>query len=279
MNELNSTCVTIGFFDSMHLGHQKIIDMVETIAKEKNLAPKVISLFQADYSVITTEIEKQWLLRNSQVDFLSMEFTPQFDIEKILLAANAKTFVIGENFAIGSITVKEIAKICELHAIELVICDVVRTKEGAPISTNLVKEALSNNNLVEFYALCAHHYILIEKIIVGKQIGRTVGMPTANSDFSAQKVLPQFGVYATAFYVDSEKCKGMTNIGTRPTVDSESRISIETFILDFDKMIYGKTCIVEIISFIRGVKKFNGLEEVKLQVQEDIKKAATLVHF
>ncbi len=263
-----ASCITIGFFDSVHLGHKKVLDTVEKIGKTQNLDTKVISLYKKASPVITTELEKITLFPKTLETF-STEYNTEFDFEKCLRTNNTKILVVGENFSLGSISFEKVKKICLDNAIEIVVCPLVLAC-NKPITTNLVQEALLNNDLNEFTRLCGYPYTIVNTIIIGKQKGRTVGMPTANIDFSPLKILPKNGVYATAFHVDNEVHTGITNIGMRPTVDSESRISVETFILEFDRMIYGKTCIVEILSFIRGVKKFNSLEEVKNQVQKDI---------
>ncbi|MCF0241591.1 MAG: hypothetical protein HUK25_03085 [Treponema sp.] len=110
-------------------------------------------------------------------------------------------------------------------------------------------------------------------VIHGKGRGRTVGMPTAN--LSAEVPQIDEGVYASSIFIENEKFLGVTNIGHRPTVDEEK--TIETHILDFDRDIYGKTVTVNLIKFLRGIKKFNSLDEVKKQVQNDIEKCREIV--
>lgn len=112
--------------------------------------------------------------------------------------------------------------------------------------------------------------ILTGKIIHGKGLGRTVGMPTANLRFVDMDLLPEEGVYATRIFVNGGWFHSVTNIGRRPTVDSEESITVETYILDFDEDIYGETVELEVRKFLRPIQKFENLEEVHEQVKKDI---------
>ena len=114
--------------------------------------------------------------------------------------------------------------------------------------------------------------ILEGKIVHGKALGRTVGMPTANLCIENQ-ALPQAGVYATRIKIGEETFYSVTNIGKRPTVDQDENVTVETYILDFDKNIYGETVLLEVCKFLRPVQKFKNLEDVHEQVKKDVLKA------
>ena len=115
--------------------------------------------------------------------------------------------------------------------------------------------------------------ILTGKIVHGKGLGRTVGMPTANLRFSDVDLLPVEGVYATRIRVNGEWFHSVTNIGRRPTIDEERDITIETYILDFDGDIYGEIVELEVCEFLRPVQRFENLQEVHEQVKKDIEQA------
>ena len=114
--------------------------------------------------------------------------------------------------------------------------------------------------------------VLIGKVVRGKALGRTVGMPTANLCVTSGTV-PEEGVYATRILIDGQPYISVTNIGRRPTVDDESLVTVETFILDFNKEIYGEQVVLEVHQFLRQVQKFESLQEVQKQVQKDIESA------
>lgn len=115
-------------------------------------------------------------------------------------------------------------------------------------------------------------------VVRGKGLGRKFGMPTANIDYGQVSSLPEFGVYATIVIFEGKQYLGVTNVGLRPSVDSEERVTVEVHILDFDKMIYGKMLDIELVKFLRPIKKFNGLEEVKKQVDIDIESTRELLN-
>ena len=106
----------------------------------------------------------------------------------------------------------------------------------------------------------------------GKALGRTVGMPTANLKI-IDKELPKSGVYATRIHIGEEIFPSVTNIGTRPSVDSAENITVETYIMDFKKDIYGEKVILEVIEFLRPVQKFARLKDVQKHVEKDVRDA------
>ena len=114
--------------------------------------------------------------------------------------------------------------------------------------------------------------ILSGKVVRGKALGRTVGMPTANLCIE-DGTIPKEGVYVTRIRIGDGIYTSVTNIGRRPTVDDESYITVETFIIDFDKEIYGEQAVLEVHQFLRPIQKFDSLQEVQEQVQKDVKMA------
>ena len=112
---------------------------------------------------------------------------------------------------------------------------------------------------------------LAGKVVHGKALGRTVGMPTANIQVCDESLLPECGVYATRVLIGDKTYKAVTNIGMRPTVDNESKITVEAHILDFERDIYAERVVLEVYKFLRPIQKFNSLEEVRAQVEKDIK--------
>ena len=118
---------------------------------------------------------------------------------------------------------------------------------------------------------------MLGKVVHGKALGRTVGMPTANLQVPDKKIKPLDGVYCTRIILDNELFLAMTNIGKRPSVDTFDYVTIEAFILDFSRDIYGKQLVLEVHKFIRGVIKFDNLEQVQAQVQKDITEVRNLL--
>lgn len=113
-------------------------------------------------------------------------------------------------------------------------------------------------------------YILKGKIVHGKGNGRKVGMPTANLDYGTAQKLPEKGVYGVIAKTGGNEYIGVTNVGTRPSVDQDSRITVETYIPGYDLELYGKEMELEFHLYLRGIEKFSSLEEVKKQVEKDV---------
>ena len=141
----------------------------------------------------------------------------------------------------------------------------------------MLDAAFERGDFDAFSRLCGLPYMMAGKVLHGKGLGRTVGMPTANLGLAPNKKKPPEGVYATLTRIDGEVFKGLTHVGRRPSVDNDTNISTETLLLDFSRDIYGKKIELYVCAFIRGIMKLNGLAEVQKQVQKDIVAARTLL--
>ena len=150
--------------------------------------------------------------------------------------------------------------------------EAAKAQDGTVITTEAVRTAFDASDFDKILELCGHPYIMIGSVEHGKALGRTVGMPTANLGVADDKLKPPSGVYATSVKIDDGVFKAMTNIGKRPSVDNYDYVTIEAFILDFARDIYGKKIILGVRQFVRGVQKFDNLEQVQKQVQKDIEK-------
>ncbi len=261
---MENTCAAYGEFDSVHKGHLKIAKTVAALAKEKGLTSVLVSC-PAEEKVLTTEREKEYLLKDTGIEAFISVPEGRADIEELLETLGIKVLVVGENHR-DLDAVKEAA---EKAGAELVVCEPEKV-DGEIVTASRVKEALEGCEFEKVTELCGHAYIMIGEVMHGKALGRTVGMPTANLGAPENKIYPPSGVYGTAVTVEEEKYKAMTNIGKRPSVDDFDYVTIEAFLLDFSRDIYGKEIILEVYKFVRGVIKFDNLAEVQKQVQKDI---------
>lgn len=119
-------------------------------------------------------------------------------------------------------------------------------------------------------------FTLKGEVVHGKALGRTVGKPTANLKVEKDAHIPPSGVYATIGIIDGKRYKAVTNVGTRPSVDNDNRVTIETFFLELNEDLYGKEIILEFLGFIRPTQKFENLEQVSAQIQKDIEVAYSI---
>ncbi|GMQ62190.1 bifunctional riboflavin kinase/FAD synthetase [Vallitalea maricola] len=281
-----NTCVAFGQFDGLHRGHRAVIDKL--IEQEgKNLTSVLISF---DYQpadlfgvskVIYTEEEKALVLSNDGPQFMiSYPFTseiadmePETFIKEILIdSLGAKVVVAGEQCKFGkdcSGNMETLKHFSSVYSYE-VICPETVQENGQAITASFVRDAITEGHISEANEFLGHTFKMLGEVVHGKALGRTVGMPTANLQVAENKLMPNNGVYATLSEIDDRMVQGLTNIGLRPSVDDHSYITIETFLLDFSKDIYGKKIVLDIHSYIRGVIKFNNIDEVKKQVDKDI---------
>lgn len=144
------------------------------------------------------------------------------------------------------------------------------------VSSTLIKKYLSEGNIEKANSLLESNFILEGRVIHGAKIGRTIGFPTANINYPKEIVKIPFGVYSVLVYIGSEKRYGIMNWGMKPTVNNTIEPVVEVHILNFDDDLYDKILRVEVLNKIRGEKKFNGLDELKAQISEDIKQCSKL---
>lgn len=275
---MSNTCVAFGSFDGVHIGHRAVINKLLDISKQG--LTSVILSFEYDEKllhekkILSSEAEKQYLLSkigpevmiSYKIDEQCKNTMMEGFIKEILIdKLGAKVIVAGKD----NCNIDVLRECAQKYGYEIAECDTVLA-DGEPVTSERIARELSEGTLSKANELLGHPYLLIGKVMHGRELGRTVGMPTANLGFSQVKQLPAFGVYGALSEIDGKNVKGLTNIGRRPSVDNYNYVTIETFLLDFSADIYDKTITLEIHVYIRGVIKFNNLAEVKAQVNKDI---------
>lgn len=276
IGEMNNTCVAFGSFDGMHKGHMAVLEELSVNGSASGRECVAVSCYSskenAEKKVLTTEEEKKMYMEKAGVDcFISVDtdkenLTEEAFIEQMIIGKlGAKAIVAGAD----SHNLECLKRAAQAAGATVIIVDTVMYKE-TPLTAQTIRNAFEKCEFDEITQMCGHPYTMLGEVVHGKALGRTVGMPTANLGVGSDKLMPPSGVYATMSTVDEEVYQGLTNIGTRPSVDNESHITIETFLLDFAKDIYGKKLTLEVHRYIRGVQKFDNLEEVQNQVQKDL---------
>lgn len=283
-----NTVITIGSFDGVHRGHQKLIGQINDLAREIEGESLIITfdphprkiIFPKDKSLklITSLDEKLALFEKYGVDNVvvvpfSIEFSqqsPQEYVEAFLLELfNPKYLVIGYDHHFGLNRQGDIhflKKYETTHNLEVVEVQKEELEEIA-ISSTKIRNALNEGNVLEANRFLAHTYALDGKVVRGDQIGNTIGFPTANIQvLDDDKIIPAYGIYAVEVDVDSVRYGGMLYIGARPSINNKNVGVIEVNIFDFDQDIYGETIRVHFVDYLRGDKKFDGLEALKRQL-------------
>jgi len=289
--------LTIGTFDGLHIGHQKIIERLTKNAKKQNLKSVVLTFFphprmvlqkNSDIKLINTINEKVELFKKYKLEALVIhpfdkifselsaeEFVKEVLIEKL----NLKKIIIGHDHRFGknrTAGIDELIAFGEKYYFEVEQIPVQEMDEIA-ISSTKIRKALVDGAIYLANLFLGYEYFFDAKVVHGRKIGRTLGFPTANLEIAENyKLIPKTGIYIVRVLLDNQYFKGMMSIGTNPTVNG-TRQTIEVHILDFDQDIYNKKIRVYFIEKIRDEQKFISLEELKNQMQRD--KQTTLDYF
>ena len=282
------TVVTIGNFDGIHIGHKKLITITKKYALDENLKSVVITFSphpleivknKSPFFYIFSEEEKDMEIKKENVDyFIKYPFTKDFsnvspeDFVNILIEKlNCKILVVGEDYCFGKNrtgNVNVLKKICEEKGIKVIkISNIVI--DGERVSSSIIRECLNNRNIKKANLLLNKPYYIFGKVVEGNKLGRTIGFPTANIIPPKNELLQPDGVYITKTKYNNRIYDSITNIGKNPTVNNIDR-TIETYIFDFNQNLYNQNIKVCFYDWIRGVKKFNGIGELKGQIAKDI---------
>ena len=216
------------------------------------------------------EDEKVDILCFKDFDTEFMKLTPKEFIQLLIDKYNAKGIIVGFNYKFGYKNlgnVKLLEELKEIFNYELYVIDKC-LYDGDVISSTRIRNLILEGDVSEAAEMLSRPYSLTGEVVHGRKIGRTMGFPTANLDINKNLILPKVGVYYTNVKVNNNIYKGITNIGNNPTVNGK-KITIETYILDFDEDIYGEHIEVSFIKKIRDGKKFNGLQELKEELERN----------
>lgn len=280
-----STAVALGFFDGVHKGHASIISKSKSLATDgiKSLVYTFDShpslFFNNPTPMISPGKSRINLLESYGVDYvylqkLDKEFlniSPENFVDKILIEKLGATHVVsGENYTFGknkSGDSKMLEKLCQERGITYHI--VPYSTDGSNIiSSTLIRSMLDLGDISSANRMLGRPYSLSGKVIHCREVGSTLGFPTANILPVENAKLPMEGVYATTTIVDAASYPSITNVGTAPTFGEENVI-IETHILDFSRDIYSKNITVEFLSLIRKQQKFSSPDELIIQLKKD----------
>lgn len=290
---LHKAVVTIGTFDGVHLGHQKIIAQLkaeaakiggESVIITFNPHPRKIVHHKEDVRLITTIEERIERLASAGIDHLVIvpfthefsEQSPEEYVETFLRKrCNPSIVIIGYDHKFGKDRKGDYKLLEEYSArgyFELreipqhVIKDIT-------VSSTIIRESIVSGNIAKANELLGYEFDFEGEVVKGDQIGRTIGYPTANINIlNKEKIIPGDGIYVVKAQIKNKNqfLEGMMSIGVRPTVGGTKR-TIEVNLFDFDEDIYGKSLRVAALQYLRGEKKFNGLDELKNEIDNDKK--------
>ena len=286
---LYDTVVTLGKFDGLHLGHKELIDdVLKSIGLTKvlftfNVNPISI-LSGKDFKVIYTDEERKNLLKDSGLDYMvdypftreTINTSADEFIEKIIHGKlGAKKLVVGTDFRCGKNRLGDVELLKRKSKNYHYELKVIEKKKmyGEIISSTRIRALIKRGDIKTANELLGRAFSFSGEIIHGNHLGHTVGMPTINIKPDESKLLPPFGVYASDTELDGVTYRGITNIGVKPTISDNNTVGVETWLFGLNKDVYGHVAKVKLLDFIRPEMKFASLEEVKMQVNIDAKRA------
>ncbi len=282
--------VTIGTFDGVHQGHQKILNRVVSRATIEGLTSVLLTFFphprmvlqpDHDLKLINTIEERVQLvskqgIENVVIHPFSMEFsrTSAFDYVKNILVdkLNAKVVVIGYDHRFGinrSASIQELKEFAVQFDFEVIEISKKEVEEVA-VSSTKIRKTLESGSIEKTNIYLNRDYSISGNITAGKRIGRTIGYPTANLHVEeGYKLIPAAGVYVTSSIIDGRKVYGMTNIGTNPTVSVEAQQTIETYYIDFNGDLYDRKMELFFHKRLRNEEKFKNIEDLVAAMKKD----------
>ncbi|MCL2604740.1 MAG: riboflavin biosynthesis protein RibF [Defluviitaleaceae bacterium] len=302
--ELPEPCVlAVGKFESIHRGHQALIDQVTRTAKDSGIASAVVAftphpyrvLGDGGYKPLFTHNERAFLLERSGVDYLL-----EYPFDEALISTDptafgsilferlhAHTIIVGEGYRFGHKregTVQTLIRLAEHYGRNVGLFKAYTdAMEDLPVSTSSIRALLDGKNndnkpqLEGAAALLGFPFFTMGTVTPGRRLGRELGFPTLNLYPPTDKYLPRFGVYATRTIMESRVFDGITNIGLRPTVNNDETVpTVETHLFDFNEDAYGREIRVEFLRFVREERRFDSLDELKNQICTDAQNLISL---
>ena len=283
------TVLTIGTFDGVHLGHQKIIERVVTTARQEGLLATIFTFFphprmvvQHDKSLklILTLEEKKQLLQRLGVDLLVVQpfneafaqLTAEEFVSTILVQhLNVKKVIIGYDHRFGrnrTANISDMRLFGEKYGFAVEEISVQEVDEVS-VSSTKIREALNKGDVTTAEHYLGTPYSLTGTVVHGLKLGRTLGYPTANIQVTEDyKLIPKDGVYAVYSYIGERKVYGMMSIGKNPTIEGKGA-SIEVYFFDFNGDLYDRELTIYFLKYLREERKFSSVALLKKQLQDD----------
>lgn len=281
--------LTVGTFDGVHIGHKKIIERIQSIAKRLNGETALLTFFphprkvlfeDSDLKLIHTQEEKEQQLEKAGIDHLIVHpFTKEFSrltalqyVRDLLVhKIGVRALVVGYDHHFGRNregSFDELREYGEMYGFEVVEIP-AQDIDDVSVSSTKIRNALAEGNVRLANQFLGAPFLITGTVVMGQKLGRKLGFPTANIRVEeSYKLLPANGVYATYIYVDQKKYSGMLNIGVRPTIDGKSR-TIEANIFDFNADVYGQRIQLELMGRIRDEMRFDDLDALKSRLNAD----------
>ena len=282
------TVISIGSFDGVHTGHQKIFKTMKE--KSKNTQKTIaITFFPTPQSILNpnnfkghlnSKEEKIDKVKELGVDILYIlkfddkikKMTAKNFLKIIIRKFNPELFIVGYNHCFGYKKEGDsdfLKKYKKKYNYKVVDIPELKSSNKIKISSTTIRNLIANNDISNANNLLGYNYSIQGVIVDGDGLGRKIGFPTANIKVSKNKLIPGNGVYFINAHIDRREFQGMVNIGIKPTVSKKKELSIEAHLFNFNEKIYGMKIIINFIKFIRNERDFKSIDFLKKQLEKD----------
>ena len=291
IEKIHHPVITIGTFDGVHIGHQKIINQLNEEAEKINGESVLFTFYPHPRMVLYPESHGIKLIQTQEEKMAKLEkmglkncivfpFTFEFSrlsamefVRDILVnTLNIDTIIIGYDHQFGRNRegniqyLQEVSNIYDFHAVEIPAQEI----DAVNVSSTKIRRAIQDGDIELANQYLGNPYVLSGIVVQGNQLGRTIGFPTANIQVEdTTKIIPGNGVYLVKINHKNSLLTGVMNIGRRPTVSDKAENRIEIHIFDFNEDLYGQQLEVEVHKKVRDEKKFDSIEQLSQQIEKD----------
>ena len=284
LKKMKGKIATIGYFDGVHLGHRCLFEQLRQLGAVRGLIPAIYTFYEHPKEVVcgvcppllTTREERFRLLeREGEVHVLSFAAIRSMTAREFmqrLQAEGVRVLLMGYDHHFGSDRLtdfRDYARIGREVGIEVVLARELRETEAEHVSSSAIRRALLAGDVEAANRMLGYTYSVSGEVVRGNAIGRTIGFPTANIDYAAEKLLPPAGVYAGRCMAGAQNYPTLVNIGTNPTVGNR-RTTIEGYLAGFEGDLYGQQLCFRLEHFVRREQKFGSLHELQEQIAKDL---------
>ncbi|MEO8458305.1 MAG: bifunctional riboflavin kinase/FAD synthetase [Chloroflexota bacterium] len=283
------SAVTIGVFDGVHLGHKHLVGLLCERARTDGLAavaltfnphPRTVIRPGTKVTYLTSLEERVELLQALGLDAVGIlpftselaQLSPRDFLALLVEELQMRVLMVGPDFALGrnrAGTIGVMRQVGQELGFDVQVAPLL-DDNGEKVGSSSIRQALSEGDVTRVANLLGRPFSLRGPVVTGDQRGRTLGFPTANIAIGLDRALPAYGVYVTRAYVGETAYESTTSIGIRPTFDVEPRPTVETFIIDFNKDIYGQEMRIDLLERLRGEQRFESVDDLVAQMHRDI---------
>ena len=295
INPQGETLLTIGVFDGVHAGHRYLLEKLQQRATEKNLLSGVVTFNPHPQSVLHPHNQLPWLssledrvraFQELGVNIVAVltfthkvaQLSAQEFISLVKKHLRMRGIMVGPDFALGRGGEGNINLLRALGREMKFSVEVIPpyTINSEVVSSTLIRRALVQGDMRKVERLMGRYFYVGGKVITSDKRGRVLGFPTANLDIKPQQALPSNGIYATITQIDGKQFASATNIGIRPTFGDGEK-TVETHLLNYKGDLYGKDIRVEFVQKLRDEQRFPSSEELKVQIEKDVREVEAIL--